>query len=43
METTDRARHVLPKEGKSLWVAGELITPKVVGEETDGRLRSWKT
>jgi quercetin dioxygenase-like cupin family protein len=36
METTDRAKHLLPEEGKSLWVAGELVTLKVVGEETDG-------
>ena len=36
METKDRAKHVAPGEGKALWVAGDLVTLKVVGEETDG-------
>ena len=33
MEAMDRARHVPPGEGKSL---GELLTLKMVGEDTDG-------
>src|SRR5215207_11201342 len=36
METKDRAKHVAPGEGKALWVAGDLGTLKVVGEDTDG-------
>ena len=36
METEDRAKHVAPGEGKALWVAGDLVTLKVVGEDTDG-------
>jgi quercetin dioxygenase-like cupin family protein len=36
METRGRARHVAPGEGRSLWVARDLVTFKVVGEETDG-------
>lgn len=36
MEATDRARHVPPGEGKTLWVVGELLTLKVAGEDTDG-------
>ena len=36
METTDRAKHVPPRQGNSLWVAGELVTLKVLGEDTDG-------
>lgn len=34
MEATDRAKHVLPGEGKALWVAGDLLTFKVVGKDT---------
>jgi quercetin dioxygenase-like cupin family protein len=34
METKDRAKHVAPGEGKALWVAGDLVTFKVVGEDT---------
>ena len=36
METEDRAKHVAPGEGKALWVAGDLVTLKVVGEDTTG-------
>lgn len=36
METKDRARHVAPGEGKALWVAGDLVTFKVVAEGTSG-------
>ncbi len=36
MEATDRAKHVPPDEGRALWVAGELLTLKMVGEDTDG-------
>ena len=36
METKNRAKHVAPGEGKALWVAGDLVTLKVVGEDTDG-------
>ena len=36
MATTDRAKHLPPGEGDSLWVAGDLLTFKVVGEDTDG-------
>ena len=36
METKDRAKHVAPGEGKALWVAGDLVTFKVVGEDTGG-------
>lgn len=36
METKDRAKHVAPGEGKTLWVAGDLVTFKVVGEDTNG-------
>ena len=36
METKERAKHVDPGEGKALWVAGDLVTLKVVGEDTDG-------
>jgi quercetin dioxygenase-like cupin family protein len=36
MEATDRAKHVSPGEGKTLWVAGELLTLKMVREDTDG-------
>ena len=36
METKDRAKHVAPGEGKALWVAGDLVTLKVVGEDTSG-------
>ncbi len=36
METKDRAKHVAPGGGKALWVAGDLITFKVVGEDTGG-------
>lgn len=36
METKDRGKHVAPREGEALWVAGELVTLKVVGEDTDG-------
>jgi mannose-6-phosphate isomerase-like protein (cupin superfamily) len=36
METKDRAKHLAPGEGKALWVAGDLGTLKVVGEDTDG-------
>lgn len=37
METNGReATHVGPGEGKALWVAGDLITLKVVGRMTDG-------
>ena len=36
METKDRAKHVAPGEGKALWVAGDLVTFKVVGEDTNG-------
>lgn len=36
METKDRTKHVAPREGKALWVAGDLVTLKVVEEDTDG-------
>jgi len=36
METRDRAKHLAPGEGKALWVAGDLVTFKVVGEDTNG-------
>jgi quercetin dioxygenase-like cupin family protein len=36
METKVRAKHVAPGEGKALWVAGDLVTFKVVGEDTGG-------
>ena len=36
METKDRAKHIASGEGKALWVAGDLITFKVVGEDTGG-------
>ena len=36
METEDLAKHVAPGEGKALWVAGDLVTLKVVGEDIDG-------
>lgn len=36
METKDRAKHVAAGEGKALWVAGDLVTFKVVGEDTSG-------
>ena len=36
METKDRAKHVAPEEGKALWVAGDLVTLKMVGEDTNG-------
>ncbi|MBD0358520.1 MAG: cupin domain-containing protein [Rubrobacter sp.] len=36
METKDWAKHVAPGEGKALWVAGDLVTFKVVGEDTNG-------
>ena len=36
METKDRVRHIGPGEGRALWVAGDLVTFKVVGEDTDG-------
>jgi quercetin dioxygenase-like cupin family protein len=32
METRDRAKHVPPGEGKTIWVAGDLVTLKLVGE-----------
>lgn len=32
----DRAKHVAPGVGKALWVAGELATFKLVGENTGG-------
>lgn len=36
VEMMDRAGHVAPGEGRSLWVAGDLITFKLVGEDTGG-------
>jgi len=36
METKDRAKHVAPGEGRALWVAGNLVTFKVLGEDTNG-------
>lgn len=36
MEATNRVKHVPPGEGKALWAAGELVTLKVVGEDTEG-------
>ncbi len=36
METKGRARHVAQGKGKALWVAGDLVTLKVVGQDTDG-------
>lgn len=36
METKNRAKHVAPGEGKTLWVAGDLVTLKMVGNDTDG-------
>jgi quercetin dioxygenase-like cupin family protein len=36
METKDWAKHVAPGEGKALWVAGDLVTFKVVGKDTSG-------
>ena len=42
METINRAKHLFPGEGKSLWVAGELVTLKVVGEEVDEAFSLWE-
>lgn len=36
MESKDGAKHLAPGEGKALWVAGDLVTLKVVGKDTDG-------
>ncbi len=36
MKMDDHAMHVAPGEGKALWVAGDLLTLKVVGDDTDG-------
>jgi len=36
MEIKDRAKHVALGEGRALWVAGDLVTLKVLGEDTDG-------
>lgn len=36
METRDLSGHVAPGKGKSLWVAGDLVTFKLVGEDTGG-------
>ena len=36
METKDQGKHVAPREGTALWVAGDLVTFKVVGEDTGG-------
>jgi quercetin dioxygenase-like cupin family protein len=37
METKkDRAKYAAPGEGKTLWVAGDLVTFKIVGEDTNG-------
>jgi mannose-6-phosphate isomerase-like protein (cupin superfamily) len=36
VETAGRARHIAPGEGRSIWVAGDLVTFKVVGDDTDG-------
>lgn len=36
MEMKDRAKHVAPGEGEALWVAGDLVTIKVAGDDTDG-------
>ena len=38
METKERAKHLAPGEGKALWVAGDLGTLKVTGEDTDGAI-----
>ncbi len=42
METRDRAKHVAPGEGKAFWVAGDLVTFKVVGEDTGGAYSLFK-
>ncbi len=36
MEAMDRARHVPLGEGKTLWVAGDLVTLKLAAQDTDG-------
>ena len=36
MEIKDRTKHLAPGKGKTLWVAGDLVTLKVVDEDTDG-------
>ncbi len=36
METKGRVKHLAPGEGKALWVAGDLVTLKVVGKDTEG-------
>jgi hypothetical protein len=36
MEMKDRGKQVAPGDGKALWVAGDLVTLKVVGEDTNG-------
>jgi mannose-6-phosphate isomerase-like protein (cupin superfamily) len=36
VEAKDRAEQVAPGEGKAFWVAGDLVTFKVVSEDTDG-------
>lgn len=36
VETKDRAKHVAPREGRSLWVAGDLVTLKLAGTDTEG-------
>ena len=36
METTDRAKHVPPGEGESVWLVGDLIEVKLASEDTGG-------
>ena len=36
MKTMDVAKHIPPGEGESLWVVDELLTLKIVGEDTSG-------
>jgi quercetin dioxygenase-like cupin family protein len=36
MESVDVAKHIPPGKGESLWVVGELLTLKIVGEDTSG-------
>jgi quercetin dioxygenase-like cupin family protein len=36
MQKMDAAKYIPPGEGESLWVVGELLTLKIVGEDTSG-------
>ena len=42
METTDRAKHVPPGEGESVWLVGDLIEVKLASEDTAVRIQWWK-